>query len=256
MKHPKSLALPLILGGILILIIAIGNIFFDIPGLIDEYQLRQRISENQANLLPVVTASITPAISPINTSSPSLTGSSGSPTAIINTPVPTRTPTPVHGFIPDRIIIDSISLDAPVVTAERKTVELKNQWFEQWSAPDYFAAGWQGHSAPLGMIGNTVINGHHNVFGKVFGKLVDIEINDIIEMRSGNKSFYYEVKEILILKERDASLEDRIKNASWIERTEDERLTLVTCHPKNTNTHRLIVIAFPVLEEADYKINN
>jgi sortase A len=101
------------------------------------------------------------------------------------------------------------------------------------------------------MTGNTVINGHHNVSGKVFGKLVDIEIQDIIEVRSGGKSFYYEVKEIIILKERDATLEERIKNASWIERTEDERLTLVTCHPKNTNTHRLLVIAFPVLEEDD-----
>lgn len=253
MKQSKSLALPLILGGVLILIIAIGNIFFDIPGLVDEWQLRRRISENQANLLPAVTPSITPTLSPINT--PSYTESSDNPTAIINTPIPTRTPTPVHGFIPDRIIIESISLDAPVITAERKTVELKNQWFEQWSAPDYFAAGWQDHSAPLGMTGNTVINGHHNVSGKVFGKLVDIKIQDIIEVRSGNKSFFYEVKEILILKERDASLEERIKNASWIERTEDERLTLVTCHPKNTNTHRLLVIAFPVLEENKLKTN-
>lgn len=241
------------MGGVLILIIAVGNIFFDIPGLIDEWQLRQRISNNRDILLVGETTTQTPFVTPQGIISPSEIEPNIEPTAVVNTPLPTKTPTPAHGFIPDRIIIDSIALDAPVVTAERKTIELKNQWFEQWSAPDYFATGWQDHSAPLGVPGNTVINGHHNISGKVFAKLVDIEIKDIIEVRSGGRSFFYEVKEILILKERDATLEERIKNAAWIERTEDERLTLVTCHPKNSNTHRLIVIAFPVLEEVDHK---
>jgi len=179
------------MGGVLILIIAVGNIFFDIPGLIDEWQLRQRISNNRDILLVGETTTQTPFVTPQGIISPSETEPNIEPTAVVNTPLPTKTPTPAHGFIPDRIIIDSIALDAPVVTAERKTIELKNQWFEQWSAPDYFATGWQDHSAPLGVPGNTVINGHHNISGKVFAKLVDIEIKDIIEVRSGGRSFFY-----------------------------------------------------------------
>jgi sortase A len=38
----------------------------------------------------------------------------------------------------------------------------------------------------------------------------------------------------------------RLENASWIAKTSDERLTLVTCWPYDTNTHRLVVVASPV----------
>lgn len=153
----------------------------------------------------------------------------------------------IEGYIPDRIVIDSIQLDAPVIIAKHKSFELKNQWFEQWSAPDEFAAGWHDQSAPLGKPGNTVLNGHHNVFGEVFGKLVQVQVGDLIRVYSGKKSFWYEVKSIQILKERDASLEVRTTNAEWIGHTPDNRLTLVTCWPKRSNTHRLIVVATPVL---------
>jgi LPXTG-site transpeptidase (sortase) family protein len=150
------------------------------------------------------------------------------------------------GFAPDRIVIPSISLDAPVIQAARTSVEIQNQWFEQWSAPDEFAAGWQADSAPLGLVGNTIINGHHNVDGKVFGHLVNTKVGDIILVYSGQKAFEYKIAEIEVLREKNAPLETRQKNAEWISSTSDERLTLVTCWPKRTNTHRLIVVAYPV----------
>ena len=43
-------------------------------------------------------------------------------------------------------------------------------------------------------------------------------------------------------------LEVRVKNASYIQPTRDERLTLVTCHPYGSLRNRLIVIARPVSE--------
>ena len=233
------------------MLISAGNLFFDIPGIFEELRLQQKI-----NTSPQLTPPLEAGQKPEITEATKFVDSQTTQTSIASesTPTPTSTPIPLHGYIPDRIIIDSIGLDAPVITAERKTVEVKNQWFEQWSAPDYFAAGWQSNSAPLGVAGNTVINGHHNVFGKVFGKLVNITVGDIIEVRSGSKTFYYQVKEMLILRERDASLEDRIKNAAWIEHTNDERLTLVTCHPKSTNTHRLLIIAFPLADEPTQRL--
>ena len=38
----------------------------------------------------------------------------------------------------------------------------------------------------------------------------------------------------------------RLQNARWIAATADERLTLVTCWPNTTNSHRLIIVAEPV----------
>jgi len=40
-------------------------------------------------------------------------------------------------------------------------------------------------------------------------------------------------------------MEERRENAKWIAPTDYERLTLVSCWPYTTYTHRLIVIAAP-----------
>jgi LPXTG-site transpeptidase (sortase) family protein len=48
------------------------------------------------------------------------------------------------------------------------------------------------------------------------------------------------------LREAGESSKTRMENASWIGESNDERLTLVTCWPYESNTHRLIVVARPV----------
>lgn len=158
---------------------------------------------------------------------------------------PTATPTPAAPLIPDRIVIPAIDLDAPVIPAEEEKVAIDGVEYYQYLAPDQFAAGWHSNSAPLGEVGNTVLNGHHNVYGKVFANIVYLEPGDRIFVYSGSHAVEFQVANVLLLKERDASLEKRIENARWIEPSNDVRLTLVTCWPEYTNTHRLIVVASP-----------
>jgi LPXTG-site transpeptidase (sortase) family protein len=148
-------------------------------------------------------------------------------------------------YIPDRIVIPNISLDAPIVGAPHTTVKLNGMTLEQWEAPDKFAAGWFSTSAPLGLPGNTVIDGHHNIYGEVFGHLVDLAEGDLIQVYSGDKIFDYRVTNKMILKELGEPLSVRLANAQWIEPSQDERLTLITCWPHYTNTHRLIIVARP-----------
>ncbi|HOG80388.1 MAG TPA: sortase, partial [Anaerolineaceae bacterium] len=50
----------------------------------------------------------------------------------------------------------------------------------------------------------------------------------------------------MILPERNQPVEQRIENARWIEPSVDTRLTLITCWPYESNTHRLVVVARPV----------
>ena len=71
-------------------------------------------------------------------------------------------------LIPDRIQIEKIGLDAPVKVAETIEVRIDGKDVTQFLIPEQFAAGWHANSAPLGEVGNTVISGHHNEFGKVF----------------------------------------------------------------------------------------
>lgn len=148
--------------------------------------------------------------------------------------------------IPDRIVISAINLDAPVVAADYNFTKVDGETFGQWQAPSMYAAGWHPDSALLGKRGNTVINGHHNEFGEVFGKLVDVKVGDFVDVYSRGEKFSFVIANYMILPERFQPVSVRLENARWINPTDDVRLTLVTCWPKSSNTHRLILVARPI----------
>lgn len=148
--------------------------------------------------------------------------------------------------IPDRIEIPAIKLVAPVVVSDFNLTKVEGETFGQWIAPSKFATGWHPDSALVGQKGNTVINGHHNEFGEVFGHLVDVKLGDIIIVYSGDEIYQFVVANRLILAERFQTAEVRLENARWLSETDDIRLTLVTCWPKESNTHRLIIVARPL----------
>jgi sortase A len=154
---------------------------------------------------------------------------------------PTAVPDPAD-MTPRRLVIPAINLDAPVETVGWHVINGASTW----DVPDHFAAGWLKTSALLSQPGNTVLDGHHNIGGEVFRRLVDLRVGDELEVYAGNNVFFYKVTTRQILKERDQPLDVRLKNARWIQPTEDERLTLVTCWPYTTNSHRLIIVAKPV----------
>ena len=117
----------------------------------------------------------------------------------------------------------------------------------QFLVPEEFAAGWHENSAPLGETGNTVISGHHNAYDMVFEDLVDLEDGDEVLLMSGDEEFSYKIARKLILPEKDQPLDIRLDNGRWIMPSTDERITLITCWPKNSNSHRLILVAVPTL---------
>ncbi len=147
--------------------------------------------------------------------------------------------------IPDRIVVPAIQLDATVITAGSKKVKVGDQTFDQWVAPNQFATGWHENSASLDENSNTVINGHHNEYGKVFGRLIDLQPGETIYVYSGGKVYPFIISNKMILKEKGTDLKTRMENSAWIQPTTDKRLTLITCWPSETNTHRLIIVAIP-----------
>ncbi len=146
---------------------------------------------------------------------------------------------------PTRILIPSISVDAPVRDVGLSSLDLEGDIFYQWQVPHSYAVGWHHTSALLGEVGNTVLNGHHNVFGEVFRDLEEIEIGDKIVLYDEGEAYLYTVTVREILPERGEELEIRQANANWIKRTTDERITLVSCWPYSDNTHRVVVVAVP-----------
>jgi LPXTG-site transpeptidase (sortase) family protein len=160
----------------------------------------------------------------------------------VEIPAPSK---PAALEIPIRLIIPAIELDAPVLTSEAEIVQIKGEPFQVWHAPEEFATGWHVSSAPLGVPGNTVLNGHHNIYGEVFKRLVELEQGDEIILKSEVRTFSYTILNKMILPEKYAPLEERVRNSQWILPSEDERLTIVTCWPYESNTHRLILVAQP-----------
>lgn len=163
-------------------------------------------------------------------------------------PTLTATPTPTASaptIVPERIIIDRIALDAPVIPVGQHALTIGEQVFGQWEVPRERAAGWHHTSATIGSAGNLVLNGHHNVYGEVFRYLRVLQPGDLLRLESGGRRFNYIVVQTMTLPEQDQPVDVRLENARWILPTDDERVTLITCWPYYSNTHRLVVIARP-----------
>jgi sortase A len=74
-----------------------------------------------------------------------------------------------------------------------------------------------------------------------------LEPGDVITLYTDETQAYeYIVEDKFIVKDKGEPEAVRRENAKWIGPFNEERLTLVTCWPYTSNTHRLIVIAKPV----------
>lgn len=144
--------------------------------------------------------------------------------------------------IPTRLIIPGINLDSAVVPVGWKKVVVNGQTYGQWEV-DNNLVGWHNLSAPLGQTGNSVFNGHSNLYAQVFDDLGKVAMDDRIFAFAGDQVYSYVVAAKFLVQEKGVSIEKRLENAKLILPTLDERLTLITCAQPGA-THRLIVIAY------------
>jgi len=159
----------------------------------------------------------------------------------------TGTPHPAAYSPPTRIRIPKINVDADVVEVGYEIEEENGEMVTVWKVAD-FAAGFHRGSAYPGHPGNTVIAGHNNIRGRVFRHLLDLLPGDDIYLYVGEQEFHYLVAQRLLFEEKGMPEEIRRENAQWIQPTEEERLTLVSCWPFVKPDHRVVVIARPIYE--------
>lgn len=146
---------------------------------------------------------------------------------------------------PERLVIESLGVDHRITPVASREVEYLGAVYQQWTAPNSGELGWHDTSAKLGTVGNTVINGHSSGYGETFRDLEELKNGDLIQVYAGNVLYTYVVANTMILKERWEPIEVRMENAHWINPSRDERLTLISCWPNNSNTHRVVVVAKP-----------
>jgi sortase A len=188
----------------------------------------------------VSTATLAPTMMP--TAPPPLPSSTSTQPPVTHTPTPDASSAQAA---PTRLIIPAIDLDVPVIEMGWSVIEKDGQLVSEWDVPEWRAAGWLKTSAPVGAIGNTVLEGHQDIDGRVFEHLEKLKEGDAIVVQTASFTRNYVIAFRTIVPEKDQPLEVRRENARWIGPSNDERLTLVTCWPRNDNTHRLILVALP-----------
>lgn len=203
---------------------------------------------------PTSTPTFVPTSTPNVTATPALTDSAVAQTPAFS-PTPTITPTatptpdpfPPSESAPTRLVIPKINVDSSVVTMMWEYKEDANgSVFTEWAVP-LNEIGWHINSTTPGNDSNVVMSGHNNIGTEVFGQLEFLEPGDEAQVYVGEQLYTYVVEEKYILREEGMPLEVRIQNNEYILPTPDERLTLVSCWPYETNSHRIVIIARPKL---------
>ncbi|RFU67344.1 class D sortase [Peribacillus saganii] len=121
-----------------------------------------------------------------------------------------------------KISIPKIGLNAMIVPGINQK-SLKN------------AVGWMPSTTLPDEQGNMVLAGHRShTYGKFFNRLGELTKEDVITIRSLSGTYTYKVYQIEVVKPTDVSV---------IQPTGGKTLTLVTCHPLNSNKYRLIIKA-------------
>ncbi len=147
---------------------------------------------------------------------------------------------------PTEITIPAIGLESVVTPVG---FQFNNRKLE-WETVDD-AVGWYRTSAMPGSPGNAVLSGHNASLGSgVFRNLHKVKIGDVIAVTINGREIKYTVTERVILPDLWATKAQRTANAAWLGQFGDERLTLVTCYPWYTNTHRLVLVAHPAAAPA------
>ena len=97
-----------------------------------------------------------------------------------------------------------------------------------------YGAGHVLGTAYPGQKGNCAIAAHRNdSFGTYFSRLGEVHMGDTVAFEFGTEKCAYRIYEIFVVTPDDVSVLEPVDDRSTV--------TLISCHPKGSNTHRLIV---------------
>ena len=176
------------------------------------------------------------------------------PTAVSSVgKAPRGTPTPDPNMLPNGVRYGERRPNLPsrIVRIASPDVKLDAKVYEvyavkgAWEVAEY-AAGHHFNTNNPGEGGNIVLSGHNNWKGEVFRYLEFLKVGDLIQVWTlDGKEHRYRVADTKKLKETGVPMAQRIENGKVMLPTDHEQLTLITCWPYTTYTHRLVVIALP-----------
>jgi LPXTG-site transpeptidase (sortase) family protein len=151
---------------------------------------------------------------------------------------PTVDPLNSGGGYPIRLAIPELGILAAVVVVQT------DENFVIVTPQD--EVGYYALTPKIGAGGNSVMIGHV-AQGRVFNRLLDANIGQIIRITDENyEEYYYQIEQIVQVPYESGTAEDHQLGFDYIYDNSVERITLVTCYPEDQWTHRFVVRAVPI----------
>jgi len=160
------------------------------------------------------------------------------------TPIPTSGPPAERASAPRRILIPKVALDAPVVEVGWQVIRVGDEMRGRWNTVANAVGHHRGSGDP-GQRGNCVLSAHSSdAGGALFRRLDELLTGDTMDLYTVDGQRYtYVVQTLLTLDETSATADEKREHARWLDPTVEPVLTLVTCWPAWSYTHRLVVRA-------------
>jgi LPXTG-site transpeptidase (sortase) family protein len=134
-----------------------------------------------------------------------------------------------------RLVIPAIKLDKKVVEVAYTLQQAENgQNVQVWNV-DKYRVGHHVNTSNPGGGGNIVLAGHSGGYQYPFNDIYYLKPGDSVELNSNGQLYDYTVTETHVVDQDGQPWEKQLENARFIEPTNEEVVTMVTCWPL-TNT--------------------
>ena len=141
---------------------------------------------------------------------------------LVSGDVPPAVPIPTPGpQAPTRIVIPAIKVDALIVQGDGDE-QLK------------LGVGHAPYSVNPGERNNMVLSAHNDIYGEIFRRLDDLELDDEVIVYAGDHPYHYVVTAKQIIDESQVEV---------LAPTTKPVTTLISCYPYMVDTHRIAVVA-------------
>ena len=196
--------------------------------------------------LPAPVVQITHEIQPLDIDTPTTAPDLSTQTAFPQSDIAKLADDLYGARMLERISIPALAVKSDIVPVGWRinfSDDLLNGEFE-WDSPEE-NVGWVITSTLPDETGNIILYGHNNLYRKVFENLSDLKEGDEIQLQTRKQNWEYEVRYMILLPIIGAN-EQQLKNyQQYLKPTQDARVTIISCWPPASNTHRIIVIAMP-----------
>ncbi len=193
-------------------------------------------------MTPIPTATFIPRPSAREMSPPLSPAPDNSFLTPVNAAVFTPTPKP-PSQPPTRLVYPKLKINTAVVEVGYKPKSRGGESTYEWESVNNAVGHHRGTANP-GEHGNIVLSGHNNVGGDVFKSLGNARRGDEIFLYVHDRQFVYKVKTKRRVRFVGASEQEMAIHDYYQRNTPDaETLTLISCWPYATYTHRIYVVA-------------